>query len=100
MTDHDRGQLDTSGAEIYESLFVPSLFGRFANPIADARDLAPTDSVVDVACGTGALTRANESTVSDTVLGEMGAFPRPGLPRVVRARRGWTRGWPASRQRL
>ncbi|HEX6220732.1 MAG TPA: methyltransferase domain-containing protein [Acidimicrobiia bacterium] len=69
MTDHDRGQLDTSGAEIYESLFVPSLFGRFADPIADAADLSPTDSVVDVACGTGALTRAVRARTTGRVVG-------------------------------
>lgn len=69
MTDHDRGQLDTSGAEVYESLFVPSLFGRFANPIADAADLAPTHSVVDVACGTGALTRAIRARTTGRVVG-------------------------------
>lgn len=69
MTDHDRGQLDTSGAEIYESLFVPSLFGRFTNPIADAADLAPTDSVVDVACGTGALTRTIRARTTGRVVG-------------------------------
>lgn len=69
MTDHERGQLDTSGAEVYESLFVPSLFGRFADPIANAAQLAPTDSVVDVACGTGALTRAIRQRTTGRVVG-------------------------------
>lgn len=69
MTDHDRGQLDTSGAEVYASLFVPSLFGRFANAIADAAELAPTDSVVDVACGTGALTRTIRDRTTGRVVG-------------------------------
>ncbi len=69
MTDHDRGQLDTSGAEVYESLFVPALFGRFANPIADAAQLASTDSVVDIACGTGALTRAIRARTKGRVVG-------------------------------
>lgn len=69
MRDHDRGQLDTSGAEVYESLFVPSLFGRFANPVAEAAQLAPTDSVVDVACGTGALTRAVRARTAGRVVG-------------------------------
>lgn len=69
MTDHDRGQLDTSGAEIYESLFVPSLFGRFANPIAETAGLSPTDDVIDVACGTGALTRAVRARTTGRVVG-------------------------------
>jgi SAM-dependent methyltransferase len=69
MTDHDRGQLDTSAAEIYELLFVPSLFGRFASPVAEAAQLASTDSVVDVACGTGALTRAVRARTTGRVVG-------------------------------
>ncbi len=69
MTDHDRGQLDTSGAEVYESLFVPSLFGRFANPIAETARISPTDDVIDVACGTGALTRAVRARTTGRVVG-------------------------------
>jgi SAM-dependent methyltransferase len=69
MTDHDRGQIDTSGADIYEALFVPALFGRFADPIADAAEIGPTDSVVDVACGTGVLTRSLRSRTSGPVVG-------------------------------
>lgn len=69
MSDHDRGQLDTSGAEVYESLFVPSLFGRFANPVAEAAQLALGDSVVDVGCGTGALTRAVRARTTGRVVG-------------------------------
>lgn len=69
MTEHDRGQLDTSGAEVYESLFVPSLFGRFAGPVAEAARLAPSETVVDVACGTGALTRAVRARTTGRVVG-------------------------------
>lgn len=69
MTDHDRGQVDTSAADIYEALFVPALFGRFADPIADAAELGPTDSVVDVACGTGVLTKSLRSRTTGQVVG-------------------------------
>ncbi len=69
MTDHDRGQVDTSAAEVYEALFVPALFGRFAEPIADAAGLGPLDSVVDVACGTGVLTRSIASRTGGRVVG-------------------------------
>ena len=69
MTDHDRGQVDTTAAEVYDSLFVPALFGRFANPIARAAGIGGTDSVLDVACGTGALTRAVRGYTSGRVVG-------------------------------
>ena len=69
MTDHDRGQVDTTAAEVYDSLFVPSLFGRFADPIAEAAVIGGTDSVLDVACGTGALTRAILGYTSGRVVG-------------------------------
>jgi SAM-dependent methyltransferase len=69
VNDHDRGQLDTRGAEVYEALFVPSLFGSFAELIADAAELSRSDSVLDVACGTGALTRAVRARISGRVVG-------------------------------
>lgn len=69
MTDHDRGQVDTTAAEVYESLFVPALFGRFADPIAEAAQVGPSDSVVDVACGTGVLTKAVKAYTSGRVVG-------------------------------
>lgn len=69
MADHDRGQLETSAAEVYESLFVPALFGRFADPIADAVVLGALDSVVDVACGTGVLTRSLAGRTEGRVVG-------------------------------
>lgn len=69
MTDHERGQVDTSAAEIYDSLFVPALFGRFAGSIAEAARITETESVVDVACGTGALTHAVRRYTSGRVVG-------------------------------
>ncbi len=69
MSDEDRGQVDTSAAEIYDSLFVPALFGRFAEAVAVAAQIEPTDQVVDVACGSGALTRAARSRTTGRVLG-------------------------------
>lgn len=47
--DQDQGQVDTSAAEVYDSLFVPSLFGRFAERLADMAKLGPSDSAMDVA---------------------------------------------------
>lgn len=69
MTDHDRGQLDTGAAEVYESLFVPALFGRFAAAVADAAAVGPTDSVLDVGCGAGALTKVVRGQTKGRVVG-------------------------------
>ena len=69
MSDADRGQIDTGATEVYDSLFVPALFGRFAETVADAAGIASNDRVVDVACGTGALTRAVRSRTAGRVVG-------------------------------
>jgi ubiquinone/menaquinone biosynthesis C-methylase UbiE len=69
MSDDDRGQVDTNAAEIYDSVFVPALFGRFAEAVAVAAQIDPTDHVVDVACGSGALTRAARGHTSGRVVG-------------------------------
>ncbi len=44
-----------SPAEIYDARFVPALFGPWGACIAAAAGMAPGMSVLDVACGTGAL---------------------------------------------
>jgi SAM-dependent methyltransferase len=45
-------------AEIYDEKFVPALFSQWGPVVADAAGLAPGQAVLDVACGTGALTLA------------------------------------------
>lgn len=69
MSEPDRGQLSTAAAEIYDDLFVPALFGRFAEPVAAAAEIGPAEAVVDVACGTGALTRAVRARTTGRVVG-------------------------------
>lgn len=54
----DRGQVNSSAAEIYESFFVPALFQEWAERVADAAHIQPGQRVLDVACGTGVLARA------------------------------------------
>jgi ubiquinone/menaquinone biosynthesis C-methylase UbiE len=46
-----------TSAEVFERLFLPALAGPWAARVADAAQLAPGDRVLDVACGTGAVTR-------------------------------------------
>ena len=46
-----------AGARAYEALFVPSLIGVYAPIVAAAAAVGPGDRVLDVACGTGVLTR-------------------------------------------
>jgi len=69
MTEHDRGQVDTSAAEVYDSLFVPALFGRFAERLAEFANPGSSESIIDIACGTGALTRALRRRTDGRVVG-------------------------------
>lgn len=51
----DQGQVSSSAAEVYDELFVPALFGRWAPRIVAATGIDKGMRVVDVACGTGVL---------------------------------------------
>lgn len=57
MNEHDRGQVAASAAEIYETFFVPALFGDWPPRVLDATGVQAGDAVLDVACGTGVLAR-------------------------------------------
>jgi ubiquinone/menaquinone biosynthesis C-methylase UbiE len=51
-------QATRSPAETYDELFVPALFHQWGPVVADAARVEPGQRVLDVACGTGALTLA------------------------------------------
>jgi ubiquinone/menaquinone biosynthesis C-methylase UbiE len=54
MTTAERRTRDP--AEIYDRSFVPALFARWGPVVADAARIGSGDRVLDIACGTGALT--------------------------------------------
>jgi ubiquinone/menaquinone biosynthesis C-methylase UbiE len=57
MTEPERWQVSTDAAEVYESWFVPAIFGAWARPVADAAAIRTGNRVLDVGCGTGVLAR-------------------------------------------
>ena len=66
MGNQQTGQVIKSAAEIYDEFFVPALFGVWASPVADAVAIKQGDHVLDVACGTGVLTREVAERVGPT----------------------------------
>jgi len=50
-------QVGGSAAEVYERHLVPAMFAPWAPRLIEAADLGPAERVLDVACGTGVVTR-------------------------------------------
>ena len=64
MDDAQTGQVNRTAAETYEAFFVPALFAEWAPRMAEALRLAPGQTVLDVACGTGVFARTAASRVA------------------------------------
>jgi SAM-dependent methyltransferase len=71
MKEHKTGQVTGSAAEVYETFFVPALFGAWPEHVLRAAEVHPGDSVLDVATGTGVLAReaANAAGAAGVVTG-------------------------------
>ena len=66
MSEHEKGQVAASAAEIYEQFYIPAIFGEWPPRLLDAAEVAPGHRVLDVACGTGVLAREAQSRVGKT----------------------------------
>jgi ubiquinone/menaquinone biosynthesis C-methylase UbiE len=76
-------QEQVDAASAYETLMVPALFGTWASRVADAAQLSEGNRVLDVACGTGVLSR--EAVVRTGSSGFVaGLDPGPGMLEVAR----------------
>lgn len=60
------GQVSRDAAALYERFFVPALFAQWTGTVLDAAAVgSATQRVLDLACGTGVLTRAAAARVGD-----------------------------------
>lgn len=57
------GQVTSSAAEFHEAFFVPALFEEWTWRVVAAAGLRPPMEVLDVACGTGVLTKMAATSV-------------------------------------
>jgi ubiquinone/menaquinone biosynthesis C-methylase UbiE len=71
MDKSERGQVTRIAAEVYEEFFVPALFQEWASRVADVAQISSGQRILDVACGTGILTRevAERVGASGSVVG-------------------------------
>jgi len=58
MGNSESGQISASAAKIYDEFYIPGLFAEWAPRVINAAHICRGQRVVDVACGTGVLTRA------------------------------------------
>ena len=84
MSQDNAFQLSANAAETYELQRVPAIFGPMAEATLDAITLPACRKVLDVACGTGAMTRAVAARLS-TPCHLTGCDLNPAMIEVARA---------------
>ena len=70
MVDHHHWQLDGSSPELYQRYLVPAITTKWAEDLVDRARPRADESVLDIACGTGVVTRlANKRMARGRVVG-------------------------------
>lgn len=82
MSDHEHWQLNGSAPELYERYLVPAITSIWASDLIDRAKPQPNDHVLDVACGTGAVTRLAAGKITDGRV--VGLDYNPGMLGVAR----------------
>ena len=70
-------------ARAYEILFVPALFGQWVTTVADASHIQAGQRALDVACGTGVLTREVATRIGKDGY-VAGLDPNPGMLSIAK----------------
>jgi ubiquinone/menaquinone biosynthesis C-methylase UbiE len=82
-SEKEQWQLDADTPELYESYLVPAITSLWAADLIDRAAPRPTDRLLDIACGTGAVTRlAAERVTTGRVVG---LDLNPGMLKVARS---------------
>jgi ubiquinone/menaquinone biosynthesis C-methylase UbiE len=85
MSQQERWQLGGNAPEVYERYLVPAIFGPWAPVVIEQAALQPGERVLDVACGTGVVTRLAAARVG--AAGQVtGVDVNPGMLAVARTR--------------
>jgi ubiquinone/menaquinone biosynthesis C-methylase UbiE len=83
MSHHDHWQLDGTAPELYERYLVPAITSIWASDLINRARLGPAERALDIACGTGAVTRlAAERITAGRVVG---LDYNPGMLAVARS---------------